>query len=81
MMELLLGADPEVFVRHNGVTVSGFNMIPGTKKKPHPVDFGAVQVDGMALEFNIEPAHDLGEFRFNIAQVLEALSRMIPEGL
>ncbi len=44
------------------VTASGL-VIPDTaKEKPFPVTNGAVQVDGMALEYNIDPASTVEEF-------------------
>jgi hypothetical protein len=78
-MKIRLGADPEVFVVHNGKPVSAHDMIPGTKDEPHPVDNGAVQVDGMALEFNIDPADTRDEFVRNVSSVMRSLDAMIPE--
>jgi hypothetical protein len=52
-------------------------LIPGTKDKPHKVNRGAVQVDGMALEFNIDPADDAVEFETNVNNVLGTLKGMI----
>ena len=78
-MNILIGADPEVFVRQNGVVVSGYGLIPGTKNRPHPVPNGAVQVDGMALEFNITPAASSEEFVSNIVSVLSILRAMVPK--
>lgn len=77
-MEIMIGADPEVFVKQGGVNVSGHAMIPGTKKAPHPVEKGAVQVDGTALEFNIDPAKTEEEFVTNCRAVLAQLKAMIP---
>jgi hypothetical protein len=77
-MQILIGADPEVFVTSGGALVSGYNLIPGTKQEPHPVNKGAVQVDGMALEFNINPAKTRNEFIFNINTVIEEMKKMIP---
>jgi hypothetical protein len=52
-MQVSVGADPEVFVRNaEGEPVPACGLIPGTKAEPHRVDSGAVQVDGLALEFN-----------------------------
>lgn len=51
-----IGADPEVFVGREGQFFSAHGLVPGNKRRPHKVDRGAVQVDGMALEFNIDPA-------------------------
>lgn len=74
-----VGADPEVFVKRNGLLLSGHGLIPGTKKKPHPVERGAVQVDGMALEFNIDPAASCEEFSLNIQTVMAQLKAMVPD--
>lgn len=75
------GCDPELFVANSdGEFVSAEGLIPGTKNEPHPVDGGAVQVDGMAAEFNIDPARTFEEFDNNITKVLETLKKMLPEG-
>ena len=80
-MTILVGADPEIFVRNSeGRFRSAHGMIPGTKKEPHPVKDGAVQVDGMALEFNTDPAATRDEFIHNIGSVMNQLSGMVPEG-
>lgn len=78
-MNYLLGADPEIFVKRNGVLQSAFGLIPGTKAVPHAVDRGAVQVDGMALEFNIAPAASANEFSLNIKTVMQQLRAMVPD--
>lgn len=78
-MKVLIGADPEVFVKKNGVFVSAHGLVPGGKAAPAPVPFGAVQVDGMALEFNIDPAPDGAVFRRNISEVFKTLKQMVPE--
>lgn len=73
---LKFGADPEVFVKRGGVFVSAHELVPGTKKKPHKVKLGAVQIDGTALEFNIDPASTEEEFVRNIQTVLATLGGM-----
>ena len=78
-MDFLIGADPELFVRQGGQLTSAYGMIPGTKKNPYKVEKGAVQVDGMALEFNIDPAKNSKEFLYNINKVLANLKDMIPK--
>lgn len=79
---LLFGADPELFlVDKNGTPVSAAGLIPGTKDKPFPVEFGAVQVDGMAAEFNIDPAPTYKEFTRNIRAVVKQLEDIVPKGL
>lgn len=75
----LVGADPEVFVEQGGVFKSAFGLIKGDKANPTPVKNGAVQVDGMALEFNINPASSEDEFVHNIGSVLSQLTAMVPE--
>lgn len=81
MTEFMIGCDPELFVRDaQGALVSAHDMIPGTKNAPFRVDGGAVQVDGMALEFNTNPAKTFEEFNANITSVLAKLQTMIPEG-
>ena len=40
---------------------------------------GAVQVDGMALEFNINPASTEEEFLFNVQDVLNTMTLMVPD--
>ncbi len=74
-----LGADPEVFAKQGGEYVSAYGMIPGTKDNPHVVNRGAVQVDGMALEFNIDPADSEDEFILNIDEVMAQLRAMVPD--
>ena len=78
MTQILVGADPECFVKQNGVFVSAHNLIRGDKKNPQPVKHGAVQVDGMALEFNIDPAATEREFCINIQSVYDQLKQMVP---
>lgn len=77
-MQILVGCDPEVFVRKNGVFQSAFGLIKGDKKNPQKVPKGAVQVDGMALEFNIDPAASEDEFCINVTEVLAHMTRMVP---
>lgn len=79
MVDVLIGADPEVFVfnKKSKTFVSADGMVDGTKENPLAVTDGAVQVDGMALEFNINPASSKEEFVKNIASVQAALHKMI----
>lgn len=79
MSKILVGCDPEVFVKRNGVFESAHGLIKGDKKNPQKVPNGAVQVDGMALEFNIDPASSEDEFVFNVQDVLAQMKRMVPQ--
>jgi hypothetical protein len=76
--DILVGADPEFFVAQAGKPVSAHGLIPGDKKKPHKVGFGAVQVDGMALEFNINPAAGVDGFTRNLDAVMTTILNMVP---
>lgn len=81
-MQLLIGADPEVFLKTKNQPseyYSGYNVIPGTKAIPYPVEKGAIQVDGMALEFNITPVQTEDDFVINISTVMDILKSMIPK--
>lgn len=72
--QLTLGCDPELFLRDKaGAFLSAFGLIGGTKEHPVPLLNGAVQVDGMALEFNISPANNVDEFLGNITSVLQQI--------
>lgn len=77
-MQFLIGCDPEVFVKRNGLFRSAFGLINGDKKNPQKIPNGAVQVDGMALEFNIDPAHNEDEFALNVQSVFSQLKAMVP---
>lgn len=72
--EFTVGADPELFVKAgDGEFVSAHDLIPGTKEDPFPVNFGAIQRDGLAAEFNIVPANSANEFVSNIKSVMKTL--------
>lgn len=76
---ILIGCDPEIFVKKNGSFISAHGLIQGDKKNPQKVKDGAVQVDGMALEFNIDPAATEQQFVGNVQSVLATLRGMVPE--
>lgn len=75
------GCDPEAFVRNaDGKHVSAALLLPGTKADPFPVEDGAVQVDGMAAEFNIDPVDNFEDWNKKIKNVIRQLEAMLPEG-
>lgn len=81
MQGFTFGCDPELFVTDPyGKHVSAEGLIPGTKEEPYKVQNGAVQVDGTAAEFNIDPVSTFDEFNFNIISVMQQLRRMLPDG-
>lgn len=73
-----IGADPEFFVKKFGKLVSAYGLIPGSKDNPYKVPKGAVQVDGMALEFNIDPAETYSQFEDNMSTVMSSIIGMVP---
>lgn len=76
-MNVKIGCDPEGFLKAGNDFVSAFGIIPGTKHKPFKVNKGAVQVDGVAVEFNIDPAETQDEFNNNISVVVSQIDEMI----
>ena len=76
---ITIGADPEFFVSVNNKLTSAYGLVEGTKENPFEVDCGAVQVDGMALEFNIDPTSSVKEFQYNIDTVLREMRKLIPD--
>lgn len=75
------GCDPEFFIRDpEGRVVSAYGLIPGTKQEPHKVEKGAVQVDGMAAEINIDPVSSFEDWNGNIVSVMKQLQAMLPKG-
>jgi hypothetical protein len=79
LTEKLIGTDPELFAfdHRNDRFLSGHNMIPGTKQDPHEVRDGAIQVDGVACEFNTNPAENADEFLYNIKSVMGELQEFV----
>ena len=73
----MVGADPEIFIKGADGFVSAHDKIPGNKRTPYPVSKGGVQVDGMATEFNIDPASSYEEFQLNLDTVQGILKDML----
>lgn len=80
-MVIKVGADPELFLMKDGKFISAEDrngpLIPGTKRNPFEVPGGAVQVDGVAAEFNINPANNFNEFFGNIKSTLTTLKDIV----
>ena len=64
--DLKVGADPEFFVRRGIHYISGHEFECGTKQKPMKTAHGHVQVDGVALEVNVNPANSREAFIYNV---------------
>lgn len=78
-MQYLVGADPELFVRSNQGFLSGHLFPCGTKTNPLRTKNGAVQVDGIALEFNVTPSETRDAFVTNLKGVLADLNEIVAE--
>ncbi len=74
---LTIGADPELFICKGNELINAYGLIEGTKGDPNEVDDGAVQVDGIALEFNIKPCYGKDTFSYRIGKVMRQLSSMV----
>lgn len=78
---MTFGCDPEFFVLdQDGEPVAPEDFLPGTKEEPYKVNKGAVQVDGMAAEFNIDPVSTYDDFYTNITTVIHELKKFLPKG-
>lgn len=75
-----VGCDPEFFVFDKTLkkVVSAHDLVPGTKTAPYKLLKGAVQADGCAVEYNIDPAYTAKEFVDNNHKVLSQIRDMIP---
>lgn len=73
----LIGADPELFVKQGDKFLSGHLFPCGTKTEPVPTKHGHVQVDGIALEFNVKPSASRDEFIKNLTNVLGDLNEIV----
>lgn len=75
---VLVGADPELFLKdEHGAFASAHDVLPGTKLNPYAVRNGAVQVDGLAVEYNVDPCRDLASWMKAHTDVQTILNRMI----
>ena len=83
MSGMQIGADPELFIydTNKNEFVCPDGLVPGTKEEPHKVDGGAVQQDGFAAEFNIDPCDNYPDFRDRILGVQDQLQKMLPSHL
>lgn len=82
-ISITIGCDPEIFARNKttGKFVSVHELLPGTKTEPFKVPNGAIQVDGVAAEFNITPAKQWSEFVASNEEIIENIRSRLPENL
>jgi len=79
---MLVGIDPEVFVRHKATNsiVPVMGLLGGTKHAPRQVSMGgSVQEDNVMAEFNIEPADNFRDFNTRIDTALKDLDLILGE--
>lgn len=60
--------------------MGAWDLMPGTKAEPYKVPDGMVQVDGMALEFGVDPCENKKEFISKVNSVKATLQKMLPKG-
>lgn len=78
MATIRIGADPEGFIVNKaGEFIPAFGFVPGDKQNPFKLDGGAVQVDGLAVEFNIDPVTNEEDFNKNIVKVVSQIDEMV----
>lgn len=75
MNKILIGTDPELFLFYGGIPHRAYGAIRGSKVAPYKVEKGALQVDGLAAEFNIDPAKTRIEFVGSVRHVMSLLQR------
>lgn len=83
MQNFLIGCDPELFCfdPEKGQYVSAHEWMPGTKKDPYLVTDGALQLDGTAVELNVDPTDDVDVFVNRIFNVVQSAYTFLPDGI
>lgn len=77
MSQLLVGADPEYFIRKKNHWISGHTFPLGTKEKPRQMMMGFAQCDGIALEINVTPSATRTGFIASVLGAKQGLERFI----
>jgi hypothetical protein len=80
-VQYVFGCDPEVFLWNTETNqyVGAYGFVPGTKEAPYKLDGGMVQVDGLALEFGIDPAVNENDFVDKIKHIRNQIQTMLPK--
>lgn len=76
---ILLGADPELFLEKEGIIVSAEGIIGGSKDKPKSIGYDGhyIQEDNVMIEFNIAPSPDKQSFVHSINYVKDYLNTLV----
>lgn len=78
MPVIRIGCDPEAFIADGkGEFISAHDIVPGSKQSPFKLELGAVQVDGVACEFNIDPVETEDAFVKNVNTVITQINEII----
>lgn len=72
-MTILVGCDPEVFLKEEGSIISSIGRIGHGKDDPMQVEDGALLEDNVLAEINITPARNSDQFITRINKVLTQL--------
>lgn len=73
---ITLGADPEIFLTDpSGKPWGARDCSTGTKEEPEPFYGGGLQVDGMALEYNIAPAETIDQWIDYHSDILDRMEQ------
>lgn len=78
-VEVLVGADPEVFFAKDGEPYPAIGLVGGTKDSPKPYGLGHVQEDNVMAEFNIPPSKTEAAFSNRINGMLINLEKIAAE--
>jgi len=75
---ILIGADPEVFLRDSkGSIIPSIGLLGGSKNAPRDIGIGSVQEDNVLAEFNIKPAKSKAEFVQSILSVMSEMGKLV----
>lgn len=76
---VLVGADPELFLEKDGEIISAEGVIGGTKYKPKPIseEGHCIQEDNVMIEFNIPASDSCETFVENINFVKDYLNATV----
>ena len=80
MLKIRVGADPEAFISSSYSNREDYiwpnsTTLPGTKHQPFIVKDGAIQIDGLAAEWNIDPADNETEFTTRLKSVFSEITK------
>ena len=84
LKNVLIGCDPEVFIKNESDIISAIPFIPGSKENPYPIsDYGHfIQTDNIMAEFCVPPVelNNPKEMYQNIKYCLDYIDANTPEG-